>query len=136
MRISVKKKAITTTALISMTDVVFLLLIFLLITSNFITYTGIPINIPVAEHAHADMQRNLSLAINEREEIFINDVKVHRDELVDRLRIEIEKTPDVVVMIQADQNIALKNVVELIDAAKEAGSSRFFIAAQLIRQGA
>ena len=136
MKISVKKKAITTTALISMTDVVFLLLIFLLITSNFITYTGIPINIPVSENAHSDIQRNLSLAINEREEIFINDVRVQRDELVARLRVEIEKTPDIVVMIQADQNIALKNVVELIDAARAAGSSRFFIAAQLVRQGA
>ena len=38
--------AITSVALISMTDVVFLLLIFLLITSSYITNTGIKINIP------------------------------------------------------------------------------------------
>jgi len=134
MKISVKKKAITTTALISMTDVVFLLLIFLLITSNFITYTGIPINIPVSENAHTDMQRNLTLAINDREEIFVNDMMVAPEMLVAVLAEEVEKNPDVVIMIQADQNIALRKVVELIDAAKSAGSNRFFIAAQLARR--
>jgi len=133
MKISVKKKAITTTALISMTDVVFLLLIFIIITSNFVSYTGIPINIPVADNVHTDFQRNLSLSINEREELFLNDIRIAPEQLVDKLRIEIDNNPDVVVMIQADQNIALRRVVELIDAAKTAGTSRFFIAAQLNR---
>ena len=138
MKISVKKKAITTTALISMTDVVFLLLIFLLITSNFITYTGIPINIPVAEHAHTELQRNISLAIttiDDREVIFVNDERVRQDELVDKLRIEVERNPEAIIMIQADQNISIGRVVFLVDSARSAGSNRFFIAAQLARRG-
>jgi biopolymer transport protein ExbD len=139
MKISVKKKAITTTALISMTDVVFLLLIFLLITSNFITYTGIPINIPVAEHAHSELQRNISLAIttiDDREVIFINDERVRPDELVNKLRVEVERNPEAIIMIQADQNISIGRVVFLVDSAKSAGSNRFFIAAQLAGRGA
>ena len=133
MKVSVKKKAITTTALISMTDVVFLLLIFLLISSNFITYTGINIDVPTSENAYADMQTHISLAINDKEEIFINDVKVERVHLISTLRAEVEKSPEAVVMIQADQNLALNKVVDLIDSAKTAGANRFFIAALLKR---
>ena len=133
MKVSVKKKAITTTALISMTDVVFLLLIFLLISSNFITYTGINIDVPTSQNAYTDMQTHISLAINNKEEIFVNEVQVHRANLVQTLRTELEKTPDAVVMIQADQNLALNRVVDLIDSAKTAGANRFFIAALMRR---
>ena len=132
MKVSVKKKAITSVALISMTDVVFLLLIFLLITSNFITYTGIKIDIPTSQNAHTELKRNITLSINDKEEIFINDILVSKDNLVKRLTEEVEKNPDISIMIQADQKIALKNVIELIDAAKSAGSNRFFIAAQIV----
>jgi len=133
MRVSVKKKAITTTALISMTDVVFLLLIFLLITSNFVSYTGIDINVPVSENAHSDIQKNITLSINDKEQIFVNGTLVEKPHLIAVLKAEIDKDPNVTIMIQADQNIALKNIVELIDFAKSAGSSRFFIAARLAR---
>jgi len=131
MRVSVKKKAITTTALISMTDVVFLLLIFLLITSNFVSYTGIDINVPVSENAHNEIKKNITLSINEAEQIFVNGTLVDKTLLVGALKAELEKTPEALVMIQADQNIALKYIVELIDLAKSAGTSKFFIAARM-----
>ena len=134
MRVKVKHKSITSTALISMSDVVFLLLIFLLISSNFVTYTGLQIDIPTSQNAHTDIQRNLTLSINDKEEIFINNKPVQKVNLIDELKVEIDKNPDILVLIQADQNIALGLVVELIDAAKSAGSSKFFVAAQLMRR--
>jgi len=143
MKISVKKKAITTTALVSMTDVVFLLLIFILITSNFISYTGIPIEVPVSDSAHTDFQRNISLSINRLGEIYLDTEQVGRfgeeeeiigrNELIDRLRYLVETNPEIVVMIQADRVVALGRVVSLIDVSKAADAKRFFIAAQLAR---
>ena len=129
MRVSVKKKAITTGALISMTDVVFLLLIFLLISSNFVTVTGINIDVPTSENAYSDMQKSISLAIDANEQLYINDKPIPKSQLIPALKIEIEKTPDAVILIQSDQNLPLRVVVDLIDHAKNAGASRFFIAA-------
>ncbi len=134
MKVSVKKKAITSVALISMTDVVFLLLIFLLITSNFISFTGIKIDVPTSQNAHVEITRNINLSINDKEEIFLNNVLVKKENLIIALKTEIEKNPEAPVMIQADQSIALQKVIELIDAAKSAGSAKFFIAAQLIKE--
>jgi biopolymer transport protein ExbD len=135
MRVSVKHKAISSVALISIADIVFLLLIFLLISSNFISYTGLNIDIPTTENVHTEVHRNLTLSINSREEIFINDNPVLRENLEAELRAIVEANPDIVIMINADQNIALRSVVDLIDAAKSAGSTRFFLAAQFVRRG-
>ena len=133
MKLKLKHKSITTTALISMSDVVFLLLIFLLITSNFVTYTGLQINVPTSQNTHTDIQKNLTLSINDKEEIFVNSNRVNKENLINELKYEIDKNPEIVVLIQADQNIALKSVVELIDAAKSAGSTRFYLAANVVR---
>jgi biopolymer transport protein ExbD len=135
MKITVKNKPITTVALISMSDVVFLLLIFLLITSSFISYTGIKVNIPSSENVHTEIQKNITISINENEELFLGEEKIeNRNILEERLKIEIENDPEIIIMIQADKNIALKNVIELIDTAKAAGSNKFFIAAQLFNR--
>jgi biopolymer transport protein ExbD len=130
MKVTVKRKAITEGALIAMTDVIFLLLLFMLITSNFVTYTGIDIKVPTSQNAHSEIQKNLSVTINARDEITVNGKLVTRENLVEVLRVEIEENPDITVMISADQNIALQKVIEIIDSAKEAGSTRFFIAAE------
>jgi biopolymer transport protein ExbD len=133
MRVSVKKKPLATTALISMTDVVFLLLIFLLITSNYVTYTGIKIDIPTSENAHADSQNNVVVVINEHNRIWVNDIEIVEANLLAVLTDHVERNPEIVVMIHADQNIPLQRVIDVIDTAKSAGTNRFFIAARLIR---
>ena len=130
MKARVKSKAITSTALISMTDFVFLLLIFILISSSYVTIMGQNIDLPSSANIHSEIQRNLSLSMNSERDIFINNTRVTRNELVPRLREEIEKAPDIVVVIQADQNIEYRLVVDLIDAARAAGSNRFYLATQ------
>jgi biopolymer transport protein ExbD len=133
MRVRVKNKAITSTALISMTDFVFLLLIFILISSSFVTITGQNIELPTAHHMHSEIHRNLSLSMNAFGEIFINHRRVEREDLIERLREHIEETPEIVVVIQADQSLAYRYVIDLIDAARAAGSTRFYLATQLRR---
>ena len=49
MKLEISKKKISSTVLISMTDVIFLLLIFLLIASNFAAQTGLRLNTPSAK---------------------------------------------------------------------------------------
>ena len=129
--LAVKKAAITTTALISIADIVFLLLIFLLISSNFITTTGVKIEIPTSQNTHSEMLQSIILSINENEEITVNGRRATETNLVSMLKTEIENKPEAYIRIEADQNIALQKVINLIDAAKAAGSNRFFIAAQL-----
>ena len=73
MKIKLKKKPITSVALISMTDVVFLLLIFLLISSSYVTNNGIKINIPESTSTQKEFTDNVFLVLTQQDEIYINN---------------------------------------------------------------
>jgi biopolymer transport protein ExbD len=131
MKLRLKKKPITSVALISMTDVVFLLLIFLLISSSYVTNNGIKINIPESTSTQKEYTDNVYLILTQEDEIFINHTESNWQTVVNDLKQIIEKNPEVAIMIQADQEIPLKKIIALIDVTKLAGSKRFFIATKL-----
>jgi biopolymer transport protein ExbD len=132
MKISLKKKPITSVTLISMTDVVFLLLIFLLITSSYVTNTGIKINMPQSSSTQKEYTKNIQLTLTLDDEIYIDDQITNWDSVVNELKTKLQENPDAAIMIQADQEIPLKKIVALIDVTKLAGSKRFFIATHLL----
>ncbi|MCB5250976.1 MAG: biopolymer transporter ExbD [Candidatus Cloacimonadales bacterium] len=131
MKLNLKKKAITSIALISMTDIVFLLLIFLLISSSFITNNGIKINLPDSKSTQKEFTDNIYLTLTKEDDIYINNKMSNWQDIVDDLKQFVESKPDIAIMIQADQDIPLKKIIALIDVTKLAGSKRFFIATKL-----
>ena len=66
MKIQTSKQKISSTMLISMTDVIFLLIIFLLIASNFTSQTGLPVKLPGS--VSASRMTNLTIHIVYRDE--------------------------------------------------------------------
>ncbi|HPY96366.1 MAG TPA: biopolymer transporter ExbD [Candidatus Cloacimonadota bacterium] len=131
MKLKLKKKAITSVALISMTDIVFLLLIFLLISSSFVTHQGVQITLPDSNSTQKEFTDNIYLTLTQDDEIFINNQESNWQSVVADLKQIIENKPDIAIMIQADQEIPLKKIIALIDVTKLAGSKRFFIATKL-----
>ena len=129
MRMRAKHKAITSTALISMTDVVFLLLIFFILTSTYVTVTGI--DIPTTQNAHSEMRSNITLSIDANERISVNQAPVTQDRLEATLRGHFEQNPDMTVVIQSHRDISIGRVVELIDISKSAGFTKYYLAAQM-----
>ena len=69
----------------SMTDIVFLLLIFFMLTASFITPSGLPVNLPSAAGASIVMQTN-SITVNERLQVYLNDREVSLNTLERELR--------------------------------------------------
>ena len=131
MRTKLKKKRISTAALISFTDVIFLLLIFLLISSNFITHSGIKVELPGSNSQQNEFNKNISLTLTQDDEIFINNDAVTWDELPAELNKLLIDDPEQVVVVRADEDVALKKVVRLLDIAKLSGTNRFFIATEI-----
>jgi len=131
MKIKLKKKPITSVELISMTDIVFLLLIFLLISSSYVTNNGLKINIPESTSNQKEFTDNVFLVLTQQDEIYINNVETDWQNVVNDLKVFVDKNPDIAIMIQADQEIPLKKIIALIDVTKLAGSKHFFIATKL-----
>jgi len=131
MVIKTRKKRISTLGLISFTDVIFLLLIFLLISSNFITHSGIKVDLPGSNSQQNEFNKNISLTLTKNNEIFLNNEAVSWVELPEVLNRKLIEDPEQVVVVRADETVELKNVVKLLDIAKLSGTNRFFIATEI-----
>lgn len=130
MKIKLKRQRISTTALISFTDVIFLLLIFLLITSNFITRSGLKVNLPSSSNRQNEFNRNLSVTLTKNDEVFIEDTFVAWEDITSHLTKLLVNDPEQVVVIRSDQDVPLKKVVNLLDLVQKTGTTRFFIATE------
>ena len=131
MIVKTKKKRLSSIGLISFTDVIFLLLIYLLISSNIITHSGIKVDLPGSHSQQNEYNKNISLTLTKNNEIFINNEMVSWAELPEILNRKLIDDPEQVVVVRADETVQLKNVVKLLDIAKLSGTNRFFIATEI-----
>jgi biopolymer transport protein ExbD len=112
-----------------MLDIVFIMLIFFIVTTTFIKETGVEVNRPNASTAVADEKGNILIAISENNEIWIDkrmiDIRAVRAN-VERLKAE---NPEGSVIIQADENSKTGLLVETMDQVRLAGVQNVSIAA-------
>lgn len=113
-----------------MLDVVFIMLIFFIVTTTFIREAGIQVNRPSAETATREEQSNILVAISPEGEVWIDKQRVD----IRGLRTYIEKlkseNPEATVIIQADKDARAGLMVEAMDQARLAGVQDVSIAAQ------
>ncbi len=115
-----------------MLDVVFIMLIFFIVTASFVKESGIDINRPDAATAERKEKGNIMIAISEEGQIWIDrrqvDVRAVRAN-IERLHAE---NPHGTVIIQADEESKNKLLVQVMDAARLAGVKNVAIAAEVI----
>jgi biopolymer transport protein ExbD len=112
-----------------MLDVTFIMLIFFIVTASFVKEAGIDVNKPAASTAEKKERGNILVAITENGQVWIDrrpvDVRAVRAN-IERLHAE---NPQGSVVIQADKNSKNGLLVEVMDAAREAGVYNVSIAA-------
>jgi biopolymer transport protein ExbD len=102
-----------------------------LISSNFITHSGIKVDLPGSNSQQNEYNKNISITLTKNNEIFINNEVVGWEELPEVLNRKLIEDPEQVVVVRADETVELKNVVKLLDIAKLSGTNRFFIATEI-----
>ena len=115
-----------------MLDVVFIMLIFFVVTASFVKESGVDVSRPAATTAVLKEHANIMIGITERNEIWIDqrqvDVRSVRAN-VERLHAE---NPSGAVVIQADRHADAGLLVQVIDQARAAGVEDVSIAAELV----
>ncbi len=104
-----------------MLDVVFIMLIFFIVTATFIKEAGVEVNRPEASTAQPKENVNILVAINATNEIWMDKRRI--DERAVRANIERlhAENPKGAVVIQADNKSNTETVAAVLDAAREAG---------------
>ena len=113
-----------------MLDVVFIMLIFFIVTATFVKEAGIDVNSPDASTAVKQEKANILVAISDGDEIWIDrrrvDIRAVRPN-IERLHAE---NPQGSVIIQADKQSKTNTLIQVMNAAREAGVANIAIAAQ------
>jgi biopolymer transport protein ExbD len=113
-----------------MLDVVFIMLIFFIVTATFIKEAGIDVNRPDAQTAVKQEKANILIAIGPNDDIWIDrrqvDIRSVRPN-IERLHAE---NPQGSVVIQADKESKTDTLIQVMDASRQAGVYNVAIAAQ------
>jgi biopolymer transport protein ExbD len=113
-----------------MLDVVFIMLIFFIVTASFVKESGIDVNKPEAQTSVAKEKANILIAIDASGNIWIDRRQV--DPRAVRANIERlhSENPQGTVVIQADEDARTGVLVQVMDAARLAGVYDVAIASQ------
>jgi len=128
MRFETTRKRLTTFTAISLTDIVFLLLIFFLLSSSFIIQPGIKVTLPEATKAAVEAGQKVYLTLTRDGKIYVDGQIVTKGRLGREVRRLLAKAPDKLVVIKADKNLTLEKIIEVLDIVRMAGAERFLIA--------
>lgn len=126
-RVKLKEAGLDITPLI---DVVFLLLIFFLLSSSFIMQPGIKVKLPEATTDDIKTKKDIFITLARDGTYFLNEESISLAALPDKLRILVAKEADQILIIKADREVKHGQVVEVMDIAKKTGIDRLAIATE------
>jgi len=112
--------------LTSLIDVVFLLLIFFMVSTSFALIQGIKVDLPTTTTTQEKIEQNIVISITKEGKIYLGKTQVSKTELVKRLKRQIGEKKSLVV-INADKDTRHGMVVEVMDLAKQGGAGKLGI---------
>lgn len=115
MDLKSKQKVDATFSMSSMTDIIFLLLIFFMLTSSFITPSGLPVNLPTSKSSTIVMQK-VTVSITDDLKYYVNDRPVNRRDLENALRRELNGQEGN-VSLHIDKSVPSEHLVEVAGIA-------------------
>jgi len=119
-----RKVAINITSLI---DVIFMLLLFFMITSTFLEQPGIKLELPTAKTSAPAEPQEYVLTVDKKGELFLNRQPVTLAALEAEIRKALPKMKEGALVLKADQEISHGLVVRVMDLAKRGGVKKLII---------
>ena len=110
-------------------DVVFLLLIFFMVSTRFKDDHGLDLVLPKSDSRQSSTEQRLTIAIDKGERIRVGEQEVNREALRPTIENLLQKTENKMVVLKVDETVSHGMVVEVMDAAKSAGAEGLTFAA-------
>lgn len=100
----------------SMTDIVFLLLVFFLLTSPAITPEALDLILPKAKGKTTEMQ-SISVSINKKQQFFINSERVNERSLERTINSQLKGEETPTILLRAEEGVPIEKAVKVMDIA-------------------
>jgi len=105
----------------SLIDVMFILVIFFMVSSTLVVHPGMRVKVPDAKNGQTVQQQKLTAYIDENNNIYLNSEKVDKLQLKSNIAQYIANGGTPHITIKADKSVNYGNIVQVIDISKEAG---------------
>jgi len=115
MNLNSKHKVQAAFSMSSMTDIIFLLLIFFMLTASFVTPSGLPVNLPSSKSSTIVMQR-VSVTITKDLRYYVNDQRTNIRRLPDDLQAALNGQEGVVVL-HVDKTVPTEHLINVASIA-------------------
>ena len=102
----------------SMSDLVFLLLIFFMLTSTLVAPNAIKLLLP-SSSSKTMAKQTVTVYINDRFQYFVDETPVADDELAGSISAKINGETDATVVLRSDKTVPVQYVVNVIDAVND-----------------
>jgi biopolymer transport protein ExbD len=113
-----------------MLDVVFILLIFFIVTANFIKEPGLEVNRPDSETAEPTENAAILIAVGNAGEIYMDGRRIDKRQVKANVVRLIAENPQGSVVIQADEKATADTIMAVMDGAREAGVYNISLASE------
>ena len=100
----------------SMTDIVFLLLIFFMLTSTLVSPNALKLLLPNSKAKTLEKQ-TISVSITKEIDFFVNEEKVMESNLENQLKLLLENEMEPAIILHTDKTVDIEHVVKVMDIA-------------------
>jgi len=111
-------------------DCVLLLIIFFMLTSQFVMQPGLKISLPAASSSRLEEGR-ITISVTREGRIYVDGELTEEKDLFNKLREQMRTEKRKPLIIKADKEIHLGQAVKIMDIGKKAGADRMTIATKL-----
>lgn len=113
-----------------MLDVVFIMLIFFIVTSTFVKESGVDVTRPEAETAVVTESNSIQIGISAANQIFMNKRQIDKRAIRANVEKSLAENPGAAVIIVADQDSNTSTLIDVMDQARMAGATSVSVAAE------
>ena len=116
---------------IPMIDIMFFLLVFFIMSTLYmVNVKTVDVNLPKTQSAQTQLNVTYLVTVRKDGSLWLEDQPIDADTLVQQARMESQKNPRFAVVVRADGDMNYSGVMELLDRFRQAGITRFGLAAQ------
>jgi biopolymer transport protein ExbD len=116
--------------LTALIDIVFLLLIYFLLTTNFLVDEGIKIKLPQARASAPQTEEVITIYVDKEGRSYLENRETGLDRLFEGIKKRIGGDKNRLVVVRADRGVMLNRAVKVMDIAKAAGAARLCLATE------
>jgi len=116
---------------VPLVDIVLVILIIFMVSAPIFIKPSLNINLPQAASGKENKPSNLNITISADGKIDFNGEIVTKEQLIERIRMDVKKNPEVHAVIAADKSVPHGTVVEILDGLQSQGVKKFAINVQV-----